>query len=250
MTAPGPGSRRRLRLLHTSDLHLTGNAAQLSALAAVIDVARDEDVDAVLVAGDLFDHGRVPDDAIDGAVEQLGRLDRPVVVIPGNHDCVGRGSVYERADLSRAGDHVVFVGAPEGAEVLLKELGLALWCRGIEDHDPRHRPLAGYRIPPAGWWQVVVTHGHFVRRGEVSERSSQVHQDEIAALACDYVALGHWHHFLDVSTDGVAAYYCGSPTTPAGDRPTVNLVTLEPGDGARVDRFDLPLPAVPRFAPT
>ena len=233
----------RLRLLHTSDVHLTDRPTGLDTFSSVIEMALEAQVDAVLIAGDLFDHARVPDSAIAATVDQLRRLEQPVVVIPGNHDCVETGSIYERADLGAAGGHVFFVGEPQGRQVLLERLRLAVWARGIEDHDPRHRPLAGYEPLPRDWWQVVVTHGHFVPRGESSERSSQIHQDEIAGLGCDYVALGHWHHFFDASTDGVAAFYSGSPTDRIGGDPSVNLVTLDPVTGPDVERVPVRTPA-------
>ncbi|HLG68253.1 MAG TPA: DNA repair exonuclease [Acidimicrobiales bacterium] len=232
--------RQHLRLLHTSDVHLTGHEGTARAFSAVVDLALERGVDAVLIAGDLFDHARVPAEAVETTLSELRRLRQPVVVIPGNHDCVDAGSIYERVDLGAAGSHVVFVGEPEGRQVLFEELGLAVWARGIEDHDPSHRPLAGYEAAPEGWWQVVLTHGHYVPRGEASYRSSQVHQDEIGALLCDYVALGHWHHFVDVSTDGVLACYSGSPTDAVGGPPTVNLVTLDPAAGPSVERVGVP----------
>jgi hypothetical protein len=42
---------------------------------------------------------------------------------------------------------------------------------------------------------------------EKPDRSSPVLSKQIGALGCDYLALGHWHRFLDVSANGVAAYY-------------------------------------------
>ena len=46
------------------------------------------EVDMLLIAGDLFDHNRVPDETIAFVQEQLRRLQRPVVILPGNHDCL------------------------------------------------------------------------------------------------------------------------------------------------------------------
>jgi DNA repair exonuclease SbcCD nuclease subunit len=223
-------------MLHTSDVHISGDAAADAGLELTVDVAIACDVDVVLIAGDLFDSARVRDDAVARTIGLLRRLGRPVVVIPGNHDCIDERSIYHRAHLSDAGDHVHFVGNPAGEEVVFEDLSLIVWARGIESHDPSHRPLAGYTPADPGYWSVVLTHGHFVANEERSDRSSPIRQEEIGQLRCHYLALGHWHRYLDVSEGGVTAFYSGSPCDPAGGGTSVNLVTLDPDSGVNVER--------------
>ena len=225
-----------VRMLHTSDVHIAGDDRSQAALAAVVDLAAEGAVDIVLIAGDLFDSARVGDDAVDRTIAQLSRLSQPVVVIPGNHDCMDDTSIYHRVALSSAGDHVHFAGDPAGEELFFEDLSLVVWARGIESHHPLHRPLDGYVPGDPSCWNVVVTHGHYVPRGERSDRSSPITQDEIAELACHYLALGHWHRYLDVSEGEVRAFYSGSPSEPGRDGASVNVVTLDPGTGVRVER--------------
>jgi DNA repair exonuclease SbcCD nuclease subunit len=225
-----------VRLIHTSDVHVAGDERSLDALRAVVDTALDCDVDLVLIAGDLFDSSRVPDAAVGQTTRQLGRLGRPVVVIPGNHDCIDDRSIYHRVDLSSAGAHVRFAGDPGGEHLVFEDLALTIWARGIASHDPQNRPLATWAPADPAYWSVVITHGHYVPRGEVSNRSSQISQDEIGQLQCHYLALGHWHRFLDVSEGDTTAFYSGSPSEPGHDGPSVNLVTLDPSSGVRVER--------------
>ena len=166
-------------------------------------------VDLVIIAGDLFDSARVGDLAVEQTLAELGRLERPVVVIPGNHDCVDDQSIYHRVDLGEAGDHVHFAGRPGRRGAALRGSRPAVWARGIENHDPANRPLAGYVPADPDYWSVVVTHGHYVARGEDSDRSSQITQEEIGALDCHYLALGHWHRYARRERRGQR------PTTPA-----------------------------------
>lgn len=69
---------------HISDMHLDGSPARLQRLLAVLDQIGDlAEVDAVLLSGDLADHG-APEE-----YEQLfGALPStwPILVVPGNHD--------------------------------------------------------------------------------------------------------------------------------------------------------------------
>lgn len=240
--SPGDGRpRSAVRLLHTSDVHIAGEDDSLQALRAVIDTAARCDVDLVLIAGDLFDNSRVPAAVADQVTTELERLARPVVVIPGNHDCMDEGSIYHRVDLTRAGPHVHFVGDAAGRLLMFDDLGVAVWARGIENHDPSHHPLDGFSPAPPDYWSVAVTHGHYVGRDEGSIRSSQINQDEIARLDCDYLALGHWHRFVDVSEGKAAAFYSGSPSESWLEERTVNLVTLHPDSGVHVERREIGL---------
>jgi exonuclease SbcD len=85
-----------MRLLHTGDWHIGRTIRGRSripeftdALSEVVGIAVQENVDAVLIAGDIYDH-RSPAPEADGLVfEALVRLYEagiPVVAIPGNHD--------------------------------------------------------------------------------------------------------------------------------------------------------------------
>ncbi len=104
-----------MRLLHTADWHL-GRAFHGASLidhqAAFLDwlaeLADEERIDGVLVAGDLYDRALPPADAVALAGEALQRLadhGRQVVVIPGNHDSALRLG-FASALLSRAGLHL------------------------------------------------------------------------------------------------------------------------------------------------
>ena len=89
-----------MRLLHTADWHVgrairgRSRAAEFEgALGEVVGIARQENVDAVLVGGDIYDH-RSPAPEADALVfEALVRLHEasiPVVAISGNHDSAVR----------------------------------------------------------------------------------------------------------------------------------------------------------------
>lgn len=110
-TSPDPSQRdaipagapaRPLRLLHTSDWHLgasLGNASrepeQARMLDWLADVVETRQVDAVVVAGDVFDHAQPSAEALRlyyGLLRRLARVPtlRKVVVVAGNHDSPSR----------------------------------------------------------------------------------------------------------------------------------------------------------------
>lgn len=101
-----------MRLLHTSDWHLgrTFHGASLHrAQAAIVDelvtLATDAAVDAVVVAGDLFDRAVPPLEAValfDDAISRLRSTGALVVAVSGNHDSAPRVGVHDRL-LTQAG---------------------------------------------------------------------------------------------------------------------------------------------------
>ena len=234
--------RPLIKLIHTSDVHIGDDydpARRMLGLTAVVDAALDQKADAVLIVGDLFDSARVKEPEIQATLEQLARLTVPTIITAGNHDCLDESSIYNRVTFSDAGSHVHFLDDPEGQHLVLDELQLAVWARGLVDHHPGHKPVEGYTPHKEPHWQVVLAHGHYVAPEETSERSSLIHGLEIGELGCDYLALGHWHRFLDVSHNGVAAFYPGSPSEAGGSFPSANLVTLDHANGVSVKRIPL-----------
>ncbi len=125
-----------MKILHTADWHLgkrlerfDRSAEQRAVLAEICEIADREAVDAVLIAGDLYDTFNPPIDATDNFYHHLKRLSangrRPVVAIAGNHDSPHR---IEAPDPLARECGIIFAGYPHthvqpfsldtGAEIL------------------------------------------------------------------------------------------------------------------------------------
>jgi len=99
-----------LKLLHTADWHLGRRfprfgadaglelmRARMSVVDTIFGSAHHNEVDAVLCAGDLFDDPHPDEQWWQPLAEKLARYAsaaRPVVLLPGNHDFLGPGTVY------------------------------------------------------------------------------------------------------------------------------------------------------------
>jgi DNA repair protein SbcD/Mre11 len=230
-----------LRILHTADVHLADDldpAARLAGWHAFLGLAGRADM--LLVAGDLLDHPRVPQDVLDEVVADLARVSVPVVLLPGNHDLSGPGSVTERLDARRAGPHVVCLDAPGGAIADVPGLDVTVWGRGMLDHSPANQPLAGHEPPARGRWHVVAAHGHLQPDGTDDGRSSPITGAEVAALQCDYLALGHWHRYHEVGGGNVTGGYPGPPSRGwLGPPASVSLVTLGRSPQPLIERISV-----------
>ncbi len=215
-----------LRLVHTSDVHLGAYAAsprgrdeprnrRLEAgFRAVVDLARECAADALLIAGDFFDNARIGPEVVEFAAEQIDRFPGTTVLLPGNHDPIGRHGPYERYDLERLAARLRLIRDPQGEFVDLPALDLAVWGRAVTA-DVAERPLAS--PPPrreGRAWNVAIAHGHAVAEGAHEERSLRITPSHLRESAqWEYVALGHWDVHADVSAGGALAVYSGSPAS-------------------------------------
>ena len=230
-----------LRIVHASDIHLDTdyyggeeNRASRDYCRAVFDRLVErlvaEAPQLMLLPGDLFDSNRASAETIEWAMERLGALPFPVMMIPGNHDCLEEGAIFHRYDFAQI-PNVELLLAPDGEVRELPELNAVVWGKGMVEHSTEFRPLAG--LPPASddRWNLAMGHGIYVGREGFSFRSSPVEARQIARSGYDYIALGHHHALLDVSANGTAAYYCGAPIPISPDRAGTYLV-IELAEGA------------------
>jgi len=201
----------------------------------VVDLAIEREVDFAIIAGDLFDLGRIGDELACFVVAQLQRLSAPVVVLPGNHDCLVPGSVFERAELWNNGGNIRLITEPEGETLELPGLGVTVWGKCINSHDDM-RPLAGIPRPESDeQWNIAVAHGYYVSTDPPLFPSYHITREEIATSGWDYIALGHVPIFRCISREPVVAYYCGSPVITG----TAAMVELDDERGVQVTPCEL-----------
>jgi DNA repair exonuclease SbcCD nuclease subunit len=226
--------RRPATVMHTSDCHLGSDTRGNEEVAfdRAIARARDEPVDAVLIAGDLFDHIRVPDETLWWTAEQLGKLGCPVVVIRGNHDVFEGKSVCDRLMALAGLEHVHVIDDHDGRIVEIPGTDVVVWGRAMLEHEPAYRPFAGLPEPPAGRWTIATGHGLVVEDGP-SGRSSPIFWSDLAAVTWDYVALGHVHAYMEVRNEPTPVRYPGATAMSRDGKPGVVLVDFIPGTGAR-----------------
>jgi exonuclease SbcD len=131
-----------MRVLHTSDWHLGRQfhgasllQEQAAALDRIVELAAEAEVDAVLIAGDIYDRAIPPAEAVLLFNDTLARLSRSgaaVVAIAGNHDSHVRVSIYDpllsafgvtiRGDVRRAHEPVLVTPKRGGAPVAIYPL--------------------------------------------------------------------------------------------------------------------------------
>lgn len=260
-----------MRLLHTSDWHLGRSFHQVGLLPAqelyldhLVDVVRSEGVDAVLVAGDVYDRAQPAPQTVALLSDALTRITdagAQVVITSGNHDSAVRLGFAGRL-LERSGVHlrtsVADIGRPvqlDGVRVyglpylepsvVSEELGsterthagviraaLGRVARDVEAYDGR---------------SVVMAHA-FVTGGVTSESERDISVGGVSAVPleifreADYAALGHLHGRQGLDD---AIHYSGSPVamsfSEARHTKTSLLVDLPARGAVRVEPVAAPV---------
>ncbi|MGW0902834.1 exonuclease SbcCD subunit D [Streptomyces sp. NPDC002853] len=278
-----------MRFLHTSDWHLGRRFhtehlidAQQAFLDHLVATARTRDVDAVLVAGDIYDRAIPSVDAVrlfNRALTQLADLDVPIIMISGNHDSahrlgvgsalLARADVHLRTDpdtchipvvLHDADGPVAVYGIPYLEPSMVHE---RLDADGASHHAVLSAALSQIRTDltqnqPAGTRSVVLAHA-FVTPGsgphareELDESPGSEREISVGGIAhagadvfdgIDYVALGHLHRPQNV-TDRI--HYSGSPLaysfSEAAHTKSLTLVELSAQGAPSLVREPCPAP--------
>lgn len=213
-----------LRLLHTADWQIgriysqfepdDASAlfeARLEVVERLAALAREQAVDAVLVAGDVFDAQTVSDKTIRRLFNAMQGFDGPWVLLPGNHDAALAESVWTRA--RRLG--VVPPNALPCLEPRPMVVGgrFALLPAPLVQRHTYGDLTAWYAdaSTPDGLPRVGLAHGcvQGVLPDDV-DSANPIAADRAATAGLDYLALGDWHGSRRVDD---RSWYAGTPET-------------------------------------
>ena len=139
-----------MKILHTADWHLGKKLdrfsrieEQIDLMNEIVEIAESENVDLVLIAGDLFDTFHPPTEAVDLFYKTLKRLSkngkRPVIAIAGNHDSP---SLIDAPDPLARECGIILIGQPKAvvAPLILEDFRISKSDEGfleleLEEHD-------------------------------------------------------------------------------------------------------------------
>jgi DNA repair exonuclease SbcCD nuclease subunit len=216
-----------VRFIHTSDVHLdtsfsaSGFPSRLgdrkreairSSFRRIIEAARSNNVDLVLIAGDLFELERITPDTFEFLKLQFESLgETRVFISPGNHDPCVPGSPYKEEAWPK---NVHIFKTEEFESVELPDLGVRVTGFGFahtqfDTHYFQQLPvLSRDRI------NIVLAHGSDVSRVPAGKsKHGPFTIEEIAGKNVHYCALGHYHqqHQIPNPIDATQIWYSGIP---------------------------------------
>lgn len=273
--------RESMKFLHVSDLHIgkiVNDFSMLEDQKFILDqitkLAAENAVDALIIAGDVYDRAIPPAEAVavfDRFLTELAALGISVFMISGNHDSperIGFGEeLLEKSRLYISGsikEELKVISIPEeGTELQIvlmpfvkpAQVGVRTTQEAVE------KLLSAYwekekRKPDRKVRRILVTHYFVTDAGwqpELSDAETTVHVgglDNVEASVLegfDYVALGHIHKYQRIGMRPV--WYCGAPLKysfgESQQEKRVILFTME-AEGLKEVR-DLPLSPMRRM---
>ena len=195
---------------------------RINAISRIRDTVRMEQSQFVVIAGDLFDLPTPSTPTFTEVLEEIGKINVPILVIPGNHDHGALGTVWHTDDFNKYQKQLApnLMILLESKPVELKD-AIILPCPLLRKQD---------NIDPTLWlrnfnWEtissskprIVLAHGgvhNFSGRDysfdeEIQPGSNNlIHLNFLPIDEIDYVALGDWHNLKQVSEN---AWYSGTP---------------------------------------
>lgn len=260
-----------MKFLHISDLHLGKQMNDLSllqdqkaVLAQITSIADEQKVDAVLIAGDVYQRSTPQAEAMalfDSFVSGLVALDKKVFVISGNHDSALRVSYFSSL-VRNSGVYITeaFDGSLQSVTLEDENGPLVLWMLPFLRPSQVRRALPGEKIVTyqdavaavlrntvidKAKRNVLICH-QFITGSEISgsEEMAVGGLDNIDASLFDdfdYVALGHIHRPQRVGRDTLR--YAGSPLkysfSEHNHKKSVCLVTMKEKGETQVSTLPL-----------
>jgi exonuclease SbcD len=230
-----------MKFIHTSDWHIGRqfhNVSLLEDQQHVLDqllaYIEQEAVDALIIAGDIYDRSIPPAAAVDLLDKLLNKIclemKVPVILIPGNHDSATRLSfgaqqlsksgLYILGDLSKviepvlichADGDVAFYGVPYNDPVTVRNL----FAEEVSTYDEAHSYLVNHinEKKSADMSNVLISHC-FIDGSEESDSERPLSiggSDRVSYQPCrefDYFSLGHLHSPQYRGEEHIR--YCGS----------------------------------------
>ena len=232
-----------MRFLHTADwqigmqaAHAGGaaesvRAARINSARQVLALARRQQADFIVLAGDTFEHNALSPDLIQSVADLLAQAPCPVFVLPGNHDLLEPGCVWYRPVWQDIGMVSIL---SEKTPSYFRDVEI-LPCP-ITAKTSTQNPTAWIQPGDKGRIRIVVAHG-CVQTGPFGSDDHPIPLDTPLRTQADYVALGHWHS--TTICNGRMAYSGTHEPTKFGEPDSGNVLLVEikrSGEEPRIER--------------
>ncbi len=225
-----------MRFLHTADWQIGMKAShvgeagtrvreeQVAAARRVVEAARGAGADFILVAGDTFEDSGVDRVLVQKVADILAGFGGPVYLIPGNHDPLVPGAVWDHpAWKASANVHVLREERP------VEIPGGTLYPCPIRAKRSGKDSTGWIPDEEGRGIRIGLAHGT-VEGVQQEEPDYPIPRDAASRSGLDYLALGHWHSTATYpGPDGVVrmAYSGTHETTKFGERDSGNALLVE-----------------------
>lgn len=163
-------------------------------LRKIVEVAEEERVEAILCAGDLYEHDYVSPDSREFLRSTLGSTGIRVLVAPGNHDWFGPASIYRQMVWS-GNVHVFSEPRLERYELTP---GLLVWGSAFTSPTRTESFLGEHRLP-GGAIHIALFHGAETSGAPVEGKAlhAPFRAPDVERSGFAHAFVGHYHQPAD-----------------------------------------------------
>ena len=207
-----------VKILHCADIHIgaaenflstraeSRRAETLITFEKIINLAKEEKVDILLIAGDLFNSNNIEKSFIDRVFECFASVPNiKIVYAAGNHDPLNSESPFKKYTLP---DNL-FVLDTKDSFVEFRELNTRVYGKSFKEVYMQGQSRFAL-MPDQSFINLMCIHGEL--RSDLGSDYNSITSEFIENSGMDYIALGHVHKRTDIGKIGnTYVAYCGCP---------------------------------------
>ena len=211
-----------MKFIHAADIHLDSplegleryegapvdliRGATRRALENLVELAFREQVDFVVIAGDLYDGDWRDFNTGMFFIRQMHKLCETGIrlyLIAGNHDAANNMTRKLRLPVNPNGDAVML--SHEQAETRrLEDLGVAIHGRSFANQAETQNMVPGYPMPISNWFNLGILHTSLIGADDGHDTYAPCSPSDLRSKGYDYWALGHIHKRSRLPNEGSA----------------------------------------------
>jgi DNA repair exonuclease SbcCD nuclease subunit len=196
-----------MKFLHTADLQIGARfarfgekaevlrEARLTTLKRILNIGQENDVDAILIAGDLFESNQIANALVEEVFDILAACPGiPVVILPGNHDPLdGPGCIWLRSPFAKLPPHLAVCKTRDEIEVAGAAILPVPITQKVSTKDPSLPLVESAKSVAERKIKIGITHGALAIEGKHQPNDQPIALGAATRAGLDYLALGHWH---------------------------------------------------------
>ena len=210
-----------VKILHCADVHIGAEESFLGVKAEsrrretlltfekIVDLCHDNEVQVLLIAGDLFHSNNIPNSFFEAVISKIKAFpDLKVVYVAGNHDFISPRSPFSKSGLPKN----LYILKTEESFVSFPELNLRVYGRSFESAFLKGKSVPDLVATDDSMINISLLHGELT--SDLSSNYNAITKDYIENSKMDYIALGHVHKRSDIGKIGDT--YFAYPGCPEG----------------------------------
>lgn len=208
-----------VKILHCADLHIGALESFLGASALerrfetlltfekIINTAKDNGVNILLIAGDLFDSNDIEPVFVDRVIEGFCSIPEiKIVYSAGNHDPLNAMSPFYDRRLPEN----LYILKTKDSVIEFGELKTRVYGKSFGEMYLKGEPLFSLTPPDDDFINIMNIHGEL--RSDLNSEYNSITSEFISKSKMDYIALGHIHRRTEIGKIGnTYCAYCGCP---------------------------------------